>query len=416
MSTQTGNGASALKIGGLFEGYGGLTMGTRSVLGGELSWYSEHEPATGKTPRPTQAAARLLAHRNPGVPNLGDIATVDWSRVASVDVLTAGFPCQDVSSAGKRVGMYPGTRSGLWAHTAYAIAQLRPRLVVIENVRGLFSAKAYRSVESDEAPLGDGHAEPVLRAFGAVLGDLSELGYDARWCGLRAADVGAPHGRYRVFVTARPAAYTKGRGEAAAQLSGFPHGALSAGDGTSADADSIGPPRPGEAREWWCGDPHHHQPPADTLGEGCGPWGRVGRPTGTPVERDHPPTAADAQGSAWRGTQPEHLAAATGRATEPGERAGAAAWGDYTPAIRRWELILGRSAPAPTQPGKRGGQQLSPLFVEWLMGLPEGHVTAVPGLSRNEQLKLLGNGVVPQQAAAALSWLLGVASERGEAA
>lgn len=56
--------------------------------------------------------------------------------------------------------------------------------------------------------------------------------------------------------------------------------------------------------------------------------------------------------------------------------------------------------------GKRGGQQLSPAFVEWMQGLPAGHVTAVPGLSRNEQLKMLGNGVVPQQAAAALIHLL----------
>ncbi len=81
-------------------------------------------------------------------------------------------------------------------------------------------------------------------------------------------------------------------------------------------------------------------------------------------------------------------------------------WADYGPAVARWELILGRPAPAPTQTGTRGGRQLSPVFVEWLMGLPEGWVTAVPGLSRNEQIKLLGNGVVPQQCAAAIRGLL----------
>lgn len=81
-------------------------------------------------------------------------------------------------------------------------------------------------------------------------------------------------------------------------------------------------------------------------------------------------------------------------------------WGPYGPAIHRWELILNRPAPAPTITGKRGGQQLSPRFVEWMMGLPEGHVTTVPRLSRNDQLKLLGNGVVPLQVAAALSFLL----------
>ena len=60
------------------------------------------------------------------------------------------------------------------------------------------------------------------------------------------------------------------------------------------------------------------------------------------------------------------------------------------------------SAPSPTQQSPRGGQRLSPAFVEWMMGLPGGHVTDTPGLTRAEQLKALGNGVVPQQAAAAL--------------
>jgi DNA (cytosine-5)-methyltransferase 1 len=77
-------------------------------------------------------------------------------------------------------------------------------------------------------------------------------------------------------------------------------------------------------------------------------------------------------------------------------------WREYEPAIRRWERVLGRPAPAPTEPGAKGQPRLSPKFVEWLMGLPAGHVTDVPGLTRNDQLKALGNGVVPQQCAAAL--------------
>ena len=81
-------------------------------------------------------------------------------------------------------------------------------------------------------------------------------------------------------------------------------------------------------------------------------------------------------------------------------------WGVYGPAIHRWERALGRVAPAPTAPGRRGGQQLAPQFVEWMMGLPAGHVTDVSGLSRNEMLKVLGNGVVPHQAAEAVRWLL----------
>lgn len=68
--------------------------------------------------------------------------------------------------------------------------------------------------------------------------------------------------------------------------------------------------------------------------------------------------------------------------------------------------MLGRRAPAPTITGRLGNPKLSPYFVEWLMGLPAGHVTAVPGLTVNQQLKALGNGVVPAQAAAALAWML----------
>ncbi|MGW2397098.1 hypothetical protein ACWCYY_11150 [Kitasatospora sp. NPDC001664] len=78
-------------------------------------------------------------------------------------------------------------------------------------------------------------------------------------------------------------------------------------------------------------------------------------------------------------------------------------WGPYGPAIARWERVT-RPAPEPTD--ERG--RLAPRFVEWIMGVGEGHVTAVPGLSRSAQLTALGNGVVPQQAATALQ-LLGAA-------
>lgn len=77
-------------------------------------------------------------------------------------------------------------------------------------------------------------------------------------------------------------------------------------------------------------------------------------------------------------------------------------FGPYGPAIDRWERVLGRPAPDPTEPGIRGGQRLSPRFVEWMMGLPDGWVTG-HGLTRSAALKCLGNGVVPQQATAALA-------------
>lgn len=83
-------------------------------------------------------------------------------------------------------------------------------------------------------------------------------------------------------------------------------------------------------------------------------------------------------------------------------------FGQYAAAIARWEAVLERRAPAPTEPTGRGGaHRLAPRFVEWLMGLPDGWVTDV-GLTRNEQLRALGNGVVPQQAAAAIRHLLTV--------
>ncbi|GAX53102.1 hypothetical protein SO3561_04627 [Streptomyces olivochromogenes] len=80
---------------------------------------------------------------------------------------------------------------------------------------------------------------------------------------------------------------------------------------------------------------------------------------------------------------------------------------DYGPAIRRWEHITGRAAPCPTEPGARGNRRLSPAFVEWLMGIPAGWVTDVPNIPRKEQLKILGNGVVPRQAHHAYGLLLG---------
>jgi hypothetical protein len=89
-------------------------------------------------------------------------------------------------------------------------------------------------------------------------------------------------------------------------------------------------------------------------------------------------------------------------------------WGKFEPAIRRWEEALGRPAPAPTKAdGKEGAHRLSSAFTEWMMGLPEGWITDV-GLSRNDELKACGNGVVPQQAELALRVLLeGVAVTRG---
>ena len=182
------------KIGSLFSGYGGLDMAVEEVTGAKVAWHCEWE----------DAPSAILAHHWPDVPNFKDVSKVDWSAVEPVDILTGGFPCQDVSLAGVRRGLGEGTRSGLWSEFAKAIDVLRPELVVIENVRGLLSATAHSEVEPCPWCLGDTTAEPSLRALGAVLGDLADLGYDAKWCGIRASEAGAPHSRFRVFITAYP--------------------------------------------------------------------------------------------------------------------------------------------------------------------------------------------------------------------
>ena len=107
----------------------------------------------------------------------------------------------------------------------------------------------------------------------------------------------------------------------------------------------------------------------------------------------------------------QRVKAATGNGNGMGTPLGIAVqqhdrWGRYATAIARHERMLGRPAPPPTEPGRHGRPRLSPRFEEWMMCLPAGWVTDVPNLTRNEQLRLLGNGVVPPQAIAALRWLL----------
>lgn len=360
-----------LRFGALFAGYGGLEIGVQSVLGGELAWYSEYEPPTERRRRPSQAAARIMAHHHPGVPNLGDITQIDWRAVPPVDVLTGGSPCQDVSTSGKRVGMRAGTRSGLWASMCDAIEILRPQLVVWENVQGVLSSEADSAMEPCPGCVGDGGDGPVLRALGRVLGDLAGLGYDAWWCGLRAADVGAPHSRYRVFVFATPAdtedvGHERGRGT-------WP-GRTGPENGGDAPADTED-----RRQQYWDG------------GGPAAQRSRAPRLTAAP---------ADTEGHSLR------VRDGDGRAPADTDDAEPTAWGPYAPAIDRWAAVLGRPAPPPTELGPKGAPRLSPRFVEWLMGLPAGHVTDVPGISLNDQLKALGNGVVPAQAAAATRrWL-----------
>jgi len=124
-------------------------------------------------------ANRVLAKHWPNVPRHDDVRTFptaerDWS----VDLICGGFPCQDISIAGKGAGL-AGERSGLWYEFARIIGEIRPSYVIVENVAAL-----------------------LARGMGTVLGDLSTLGYDAEWHVIPASAVGAPHRRERVWIVA----------------------------------------------------------------------------------------------------------------------------------------------------------------------------------------------------------------------
>jgi DNA (cytosine-5)-methyltransferase 1 len=181
-----------MKIGSLFSGYGGLDLAVSKLTGAEVAWHCEWEDAPSK----------ILEAHFPGVPNYRDVSQVDFTQIEPVDILTGGFPCQDLSLAGKRAGLKEGTRSGLWSEFYRAIQEIKPKLVVIENVRGLLSAKADSGMEYGPEIMDQAQRGIVLRALGAVLGDLADIGYDTKWTSVRASDAGAPHQRFRVFVIA----------------------------------------------------------------------------------------------------------------------------------------------------------------------------------------------------------------------
>lgn len=389
-------------IGSLFTGYGGLDMGVAMALDPDarVAWTSDVEPGP----------CKLAAVRWPDTPNLGDITQINWDDVEPVDIICGGSPCQDLSLAGKRAGMASGTRSGLWESMAAAVETIRPRLVVWENVLGAISARAYSPVESEPGMLGNESTGPLVRAAGRVVGDLASLGYSCAWRVVRASDAGAPHQRARFFLIGypdgepwgvrRPARPRKAQG-------GWPF-SESAGSGVGALMPT----------------------PTSSVHKACNHQDGTGHSLTQAVQLLPTPQAVNAsRSSAGYGPNLHEVATAllptpsasdavfglprtSGRppekSTKLATRLEYTDYGDYAAAIARWEKVTGRAAPPPTTPPRpEGGKlQLSARFVEWMMGLPDGHVTGPDlALPREHQLRLLGNGVVPQQAALAVRQL-----------
>ncbi|GAA2577674.1 DNA cytosine methyltransferase [Microbacterium binotii] len=462
-----------LLAGELFAGVAGLSMAVSAVFGSRPGWFAEIDAAPSK----------VLAHRFPGVPNLGDVSRIDFRAVAHTAIRVGGFPCQDVSLAGGRRGMKDGTRSGLWSEFARSIAEDRPDWVVIENVRGLLSAEAHSDVERCPWCLGEDDEQHALRALGAVLGDLAELGFDAEWVGVRASDVGAPHGRFRVFILAWPRERTvapdaAGRGrdgrtrvEVGCEIerTPAPGGGCEPGDLTLLPTPAAMNPNDGEGTESWlarrervkatatngngmgmplsiavqllptpAASSGSHGGPNRTYGDGSPTLDGIMHLLPTPDAysgsrggSQHPDKRRDGGHTVSLSDVTEHelnlmptpRATRGGSSTEMsyamgGERADderpqgvvapADSWGPYAGAIRRAEVAFGRPAPSPVRhDGKGGKARLNPELPEWMMGWPAGWVTdPAIGLSRAEQLKAAGNGVVPQQAAYALRLML----------
>lgn len=256
--------------------------------------------------------------------------------------------------------MRPGTRSGLWSSMVDAIAATRPRLVVWENVRGALSKSAFSRLESGEGRMGGRADGVVLRALGRVLGDLSALGYDCQWSTFRASTIGAPHQRERVFVVAVPSS-----------------------QGWRLPWHTV-------TREAACGW-------ASALDSGRAGASLTLLPT--PTTQDGNNNGGPSQFE--RNTPPLNTVVKM------------PSFGDYVPAITRWEQVIGRTAPSPTIPSPTGKPRLSHHFTEWMMGLPEGWicdpalwVDYPPTKARSLCLRMAGNGVVPQQAAWAIHALL----------
>jgi DNA (cytosine-5)-methyltransferase 1 len=337
----------SVSVASLCSGYGGLELGLRNLLPeSQLVWFAETD----------RYASSVMEKHFPNAPNLGNLTEIEDAD--SVDLVTAGFPCQPVSNAGKRKGI----KDERWLidDVCRIVRRVGARWLLLENVPGIFTANK-----------GE--------AFYRVLAALAENGFNAEWTSVRASDVGAPHQRRRWFCLA----YTDSASVETWGDKGFDSKRLrpqSLGFApSSADADGDGH-----------GQGSHARGMGRVDGEDAG--GTQERERARKVVGDRSDEAASHSNvSGSQGTESEKRRQLPARSVD---------FGPYGAAIERWELVIGRPAPDPTDSQRR----LNPRFVEWMMGLPDGWVTDIVK-GRTHQLRILGNGVVPQQASYALRLL-----------
>lgn len=233
-----------MKIGSLFSGIGGLELGLEWAGLGPVVWQVERD----------EFCRGVLARHWPEATRFSDVCEVGKHNLEPVDVICGGFPCQDLSFAGKGAGL-AGERSGLWREYLRIVREVKPRFVVVENVAALRS-----------------------RGLGTVLSDLASSGYDAEWFSLRAEDVGAPHRRERVFIVAHSNGCELANTERERSLLADPNGSAAGG------AESPGHARADSIRE------QGHWNPERILG---------GKPNGVPARVDRWPAGRGQAQHSW---------------------------------------------------------------------------------------------------------------------
>ena len=215
----------------LFSGIGGFSLRLERSGGFKTVAFCEIDPF----------CRRVLAKHWPGVPIYDDVRSLTAERLhadgIAVDAICGGFPCQDISTANINAVGLAGERSGPWSEYARLVGELRPRYVIVENVAALLG-----------------------RGLDKVLGDLAALGFDAEWSCVRAADVGAPHVRDRVWLVAYPDGQGKHDGSLDAKMASLPTVGNFDGKGLAFpqahhDRQEIISPTAIERAAWWDAEP-----------------------------------------------------------------------------------------------------------------------------------------------------------------